>query len=80
MTDEIAVSDLKTQLLASFNKQQVSRDNLNEFASWHPVSLPKHLTQALAQLQTAGAIADVVPKAGRRGFWRRRREHRKMLP
>ena len=67
MTEEIVVNDLKTQLLAYFNKQQVSRDNLNEFASWHPVALPKHLTQALAQLQTAGAISDVVPKPKRRG-------------
>ena len=67
MTEEIVVNELKTQLLTSLSKQQVPRDNLNEFASWHPVALSRHLTQALAQLQTDGAIVDVIPKPRRPG-------------
>ena len=67
MTDEIVVNDLKTQLLASFGKQRVPRENLDELASWHPVALPRHLTRALTELQTAGAIVDVMPKPRRRG-------------
>ena len=67
MTEEIVVNDLKAQLMASFSKQQVSRENLGEFASWHPVGLSRHLTRALAQLQTEGAIVDVIPKPRRPG-------------
>ena len=67
MTEATVVNDLKTRLLASFSKQQISRDDLTVFASWHPVALPKHLTKALAELQTAGGIADVMPKPRRRG-------------
>ena len=67
MTEEIVVNDLKDQLLASFSKQRVPRDDLDTFASWHPVALSKHLTRALRELQTAGAIVDVVPKPQRRG-------------
>ena len=67
LNEAIVINDLKTQLLASFSKQNVSRSILTEFASWHPVALPKHLTKALAELQTEGAIADVTPKPRRRG-------------
>ena len=67
MTEEIVVNDLKTRLLASFSKQQVPRDDLDVFASWHPVALSTHLTQALAQLQTEGPIVDIIPKPQRRG-------------
>ena len=67
MTEEIVVNDLKTQLRASFSKQQVQRDDLAAFASWHPVALPKHLTQALAELLTAGVVVDVIPKPRRPG-------------
>ena len=67
MNEEIVVNDLKGQLLASFSKQQVPRDDLTAFTSWHPVALPKHLTQALGELQSTGAIKDVIPKPRRRG-------------
>ena len=67
MTEEIVVNDLKTQLLGSFGKQQVPRESLGELASWHPVALQRHLTQALTELQTAGAIVDIIPKPKRRG-------------
>ena len=67
MTEEMVVNDLKAQLLDSFSRQQVQRAGLAKFASWHPAALPKHLTQALRQLQTAGAIVEVKPKPRRRG-------------
>ena len=67
ITEEIVVNELKAQLLASFGQQQVRRGELEEFASWHPVALPKHLTQGLTQLVDEGAIADVTPKPRRRG-------------
>ena len=67
MTEEIVVNDLQTRLLPSFSKQQVPRADLDTFASWHPVALPKHLTRALRELQTAGAIVDVLPKPRRHG-------------
>ena len=69
MTEEIVVNDLKTQLLAVFSKQQVARGDLDEFASWHPVALPKHLTTALAELLAVEAIVDVIPKPRRRGHF-----------
>ena len=67
MTEGIVVNELKTQLLASFSQKQVPRNDLDPFASWHPVALPKHLTRALAALQIEGAIVDVTPKPRRPG-------------
>lgn len=67
MTDELVVEDLKTQLIASFSKQKVSRETLGECASWHPVALGRHLTQALGRLQSEGSILDIVPKPRRTG-------------
>ena len=67
MTEEIVVNELKTQLLAAFSQKQVPSNDLDTFAAWHPVALPKHLTQALAALLTEGAIVDVIPKPLRPG-------------
>ena len=67
LTEDMVVEDLKTQLISSFSKQKVSREKLGEFASWHPVARPTHLTRALAQLQTEGAIVEVLPEPRRRG-------------
>ena len=67
MTEEIAVAELKAQLQASFSQRQVPRGELEEFASWHPVALPRHLTLALTQLLIEGAIVDVMPKPRRLG-------------
>ena len=67
MTEEMVVNDLKNQLQASFPKQQVPRARLSTFASWHPVALEKHLTAALAALQTQGAIVRVEPNPRRPG-------------
>ena len=67
MTEEIVVNELKTQLLASYSQKQVPRYDLDTFASWHPVALPKHLTRALASLLIEGAIVDVIPKPLRPG-------------
>ena len=67
MTEDIVVNELKTQLMESFSEKQVRRNDLNTFASWHPVALSKHLTRALRELLTQGAIVDVVPKPRRTG-------------
>ena len=67
MTEEMVIDDLKSQLQASFNGLRVPREDLAEFGSWHAVALPRHMTKALGQLQTAGAIVDVTPKPTRPG-------------
>ena len=67
MTEEMVINDLKAQLLASFSRRRVQRLELDAFASWHPVALPRHLTQALGQLRITGAIVDVIPKPRRSG-------------
>ena len=67
MTEETVVNDFKTRILAYFRKCQVPRDKLYALVSWHPVALPKHMTKALAELQAAEAIVDVIPKPRRRG-------------
>ena len=67
VTEDIVVDQLKTQLLAAYSGQQVSRERLGAFVDWHAIARQPHLTKALAQLQDAGAIVDVVPKPRRPG-------------
>ncbi len=66
MTEEMVVRDLKSQLVSSFGGQEVSREKLGEFASWHPVARSTHLTQALRQLRNEEAITGVSPEPRRR--------------
>ena len=51
VTDELVISRLAEELIASFAGRPVPRSELEEFADWHPVALPTHLTGALRDLQ-----------------------------
>lgn len=67
LTEDMVIDDLKTQLVAAYKGQTVSREELDIFTAWHPIALSRHRTAALTKLQDEGTILEVAPPPKRRG-------------